>query len=323
MTKRILLIFGFLLSLTTQNIASISGPYPMLYSPYHDSPASRLTPQQQTLVQQAFRTLYNAFSYNHKICSTRGDCLRLDQTTLESFINSHPSHPANPMLQNISSLIRNDSQTQTFTTQWAIFQNLSQYRQTEYRQGLRIMPLRSQMVKKPWGTTWVQVPATFHQDDILTTLLDAIQKNHRNCSGYLNCQNSDLQIISRLQNSLSGEDPARLTLGNLFRTIKNQSDKQIFNTHLYLNLYNPLSPNWFDTAKKNQDKRQSQYGYTQWQDVLRSQNSLHWYSARITNGTPIATQNTGSFAPPYQPQKTKDRSLIRELIDFVKEYRKN
>lgn len=292
MMKKYTIMSVGIMVLTLQNAVAGGGamgplPLPFASQSYPPNPTSHMTPQQKIAVNQTLMNAQNAFQQNHLLCTSRGSCLNRDLTSIANFINKNPRHPAQPILQNIYNVIRHDSRRQKFTTQWVVFQNLSAHRQIEYRSGLRIVPIQPQTVKAAWGTTWITAPAQYNQDDVFTALLQQIDHHHKNCDEYITCLAGDLQIINGLYNRLAVTDPVRLSLTNLAQIIKRISNQKIFNTLVYLKLYNPLNPDWYDTLKKHKAKNIANYGHAEWQQVERSSPATTWRSARITNGTPI------------------------------------
>jgi hypothetical protein len=178
-------------------------------------------------------------------------------------------------------------------TQWVIFQNLSGKRQQEYRQGLRIYPIGEQMV---WTTRNEKQPAIYNQDDVLTRLLEELAHHHNNCQGYTGCLKRDLNIIANMQNRLAYNDPVRNTLQNIQNNIRDLASREIFNTILYLKLYNPLQSNWYEALQKHQSEKSVGYGRKEWQGIKRGTRPRRWIPARIMNGQP-----TGQAQ--YQSQK--------------------
>jgi len=302
-----------------------AGPYPTPYSPqpYQTIAPYPLSPQQVPYVRQAFSDMQYAFQHNHSVCRTRGECLRLDLASLTNFVNMNPSHPANPLFQNINNLIRTDSRNQKFTSQWVIFQNLSPQRQTEFRNGLRIAPVRPQKVNKALGVNWVTAPATFNQDDVFTAVLEEIDHRHKNCDGYIACLSADLQIINNVRNRLSQIDPIRTSLSMLREIVKNKGVQTKFDSSLYLKLYNPLSPDWYDAAKKHRAKHLAGTGYTEWHKIDRNPRQARWYSARITNGTPVTITPYGqspAFTPAPYPGNHGQKNTFKKVLNIAKEY---
>lgn len=328
MKKYIFLCFGALLqTLGNGKAHAMMGPLPSPYSSqtYQTNPASKMTPQQKAAVNQAFSWVQYTFQQNHTYrCHSREDCLNLDLGTLATFINSRSTHPARTLFQNIYNIIRQDARRQKFVTQWIVFKNLSQQRQTEYRNGIRIAPIQPQNVRALHGLTWIITPALFNQDDVFTDLLEQINHHHRNCEEYVTCLSGDLQIISALYSRLAPTDPVRTSLNRLSQTIKDLATRKIFNTSLYLILYNPLGMDWNNTLKKHKAKKIAAYGYAEWRQVEKSSRPVSWHSPRITNGTPL-TQNQ-NFRPNVQDMKStlqgskqigkewwnKDKHLFRE-----------
>ncbi|MGV8948668.1 MAG: hypothetical protein ACOH2E_04795 [Candidatus Paracaedibacter sp.] len=304
------------------------GPYPTPYNPqsYQTVAAYPVSPQQAPYIQRAFADMKYAFNNNHASCNTRGECLRRDLSSLTAFVNMNPSHPANPLFQKIYNLIRNDSKNQKFTSQWVIFQNLSPQRQNEFRDGLRIAPLRPQKVNKAWGAKWITAPALFNQDDVFTAVLQEIDHHHKNCDGYIGCLSADFQIINGVRDRLSNVDPARTSLSMLREIVRNKGNQAIFNSDLYLTLYNPLGPNWYDTARKHNAKHLAGTGYTQWHQIKQNSRQAKWYSARITNGTPVtitpSSQNPAFTPTPYPvaPGNPQKSNALKEILNVAKKY---
>jgi hypothetical protein len=87
-----------------------------------------------------------------------------------------------------------------------------------------------------------------------------------------------------MQNRLAYNDPARNTLQNLQDNIRNLASREIFNTILYLNLYNPLRPNWYEALQKHQSAKSVGYGRKEWQAIKKGTRPRRWISPRITNG---------------------------------------
>jgi hypothetical protein len=285
MKKRTALYCGIMIQTLSGFEARAMGPIPLPSQLYQVNPASGMTPQQKVDVQQAFSWVGATFQQNHNYCKSRGECLNLDLGALTNFINSHPTHPAKPLFQNVYNIIRQDSQQQKFVTQWVVFQNLSQHRQEEYRNGVRITPIRPQYVRTPAGST---APAFFNQDDVLTSLLQAIEHRHKNCEEYITCLSGDLQIIKSLHDRLALNDPVRSSLKNLKQIIKNLANQKIFNTNLYLTLYNPLSADWGNTLKKHKAKKIASYGYAEWRQIAKNSQAVSWHAPRMTNGIPLS-----------------------------------
>ena len=311
MKKYMNLCFGLFIAILGSLEVNAMGPVPYPYptqtsQTYQANPTYRMTPPQKLAVSQAFLWAQNAFLQNHKVCRSRGECLNLDLRSLANFISTHPSHPAQPMFHNIYNIIRLDSQHQKFVSQWVIFQNLSPSRQSEYRNGLRIDPIQPQYARAPWGMTWVSTPAFFNQDDVLTDLLQEVDHYHKNCNQFLTCLRGDLQIINNLYNRLATNDPVRLSLRNLSQNISNSSTRSLFNTTLYLNLYNPLSPDWNNTLTKHKAHKLASDGYTQWHQIEKSSRPASWQPPRLTNGTPIL-QNQPSL-----PTTPINKNTLRE-----------
>lgn len=304
-----------------------SGPYPS-YSPqpYQTVAPYPLSSQQAPYVRQAFADMEYAFQNNHVKCRTRGECLRLDLSSLMAFVNMNPGHPAIPLFENIYNLVRADSQRQKFSSQWVIFQNLSPQRQNEFRNGLRIAPLRPQKVKKPWGISWISAPATFNQDDVFTIVLEEVDHQHKNCEGYVGCVTADVQVINRVRDRLSTIDPVRTSLAMLREILKSKANQTIFNASLYLTLYNPLKPDWYDAIRKQQARHLAGEGYTQWHQIERNPHQAHWYSARITNGTPVTITPYGqgtAFTPapyPVAPGSPGQNNPFKQLLNVTKQY---
>ncbi|MBM3467805.1 MAG: hypothetical protein FJX71_00040 [Alphaproteobacteria bacterium] len=281
----------------TLNIKGMGGPFPSPYASTtsSDNPTYRMSNQQRDAVNRAFANAQNAVRQNHSLCSSRGDCIKLDTTTLTSFVNSNPNHPARPYFEDILGRIRYDVPRQKFGTEWVIYQNLSAQRQQEFRDGLRIVPFQPQLVRAAWGSQYISTPAYYNKDDVLTSLLQEISQSHRNCYDYIGCVSSDQQIIGSFINKLAPGDPVRDALTRLSYTIDFLSKRKVFDTDLYLRLHNPLNPDWYDTFRKNRTKEFAGYGLTEWQNVIRYSRPTRWYSARVTNGTPSRQQ-------PAQPQ---------------------
>ena len=304
--------------------ARIDGPFPTLYNPAQTIPPYPVTPQQKPYIRQAFNEMHYSFQQNHALSKDRNECLRLDLASLVNFVKSNPSHPATPLFQKIFKLIRSDFPNQKFAAQWVVFQNLSSQRQNEFRSGLRISPLRPQNVQKAWGVERITAPATFNQDDVFTVVLEEIEHQHKNCEGYAGCLSADLQTINRIRNSLSNIDPVRTSLSLLRELIKNKADHNIFNSQLYLTLYNPLSPDWYDATKKYKAKHIAGSGYSQWNQVRTNTRQTRWYSARVTNGTPVTITPVGqkpAFVPAPYPV-ARDNSL-KQFMNMAEKYAKD
>ena len=330
MKKTTMSLLGILL-VTVSHVEArwpASGPYPTPYTPqpYQTTAPYPLSSQQIPYVRQAFADMQYAFQHNHASCNTRGECLRRDLSSLMTFVNMNPSHPANPLFQKIYNLISTDSKAQKFTSQWVIFQNLSPQRQSEFRNGLRIAPLRAQKVNKAWGVNWITAPATFNQDDVFTVVLEEIDHHHKNCDGYLGCLSADLQIINGVRDRLSKVDPIRTSLSMLREIVKNKGIQARFNSDLYLTLYNPLSPDWYDTAKKHKAKHLAGTGYADWHQIKQNPSQAKWYSARITNGTPVTItphgQNPAFIPAPYPvaPGSAGQNNAFRQVLNVAKQY---
>jgi len=308
-----------------------TGPYPTPYAPqsYRIIAPYPYSSQQAPYIRQAFADMQYAFQNNHASCKTRGECLRRDLASLLTFINMNPTHPAVPLFQNIHNLIQTDSKNQRFTSQWVIFQNLSPQRQNEFRNGLRIAPLQPQRVNKAWGVRWITAPATFNQDDVFTFVLEKIDKHHNNCDSYIGCLSADLQIVSGVRDHLSKADPVRTSLSMLRVIIRTKANQTIFNTNLYLTLYNPLGPDWFDAARKHKAKHLAGAGYTEWHQIKQNPRQDKWYSARITNGTPVIMTPVGqspTFTPapyPTAPASPGQNNPFRQFFDMTKQYAKD
>jgi len=246
-----------------------------------------MTPSQRLAVQKAFIWADNAFKRNHAVCRSRGECLNFDLRSLTSYIHTYPNHPATPLFANIFNMIRFDSQHQKFVSEWVIFQKLSPARQSEYRSGIRVTPIQPQYVRAAWGATWISKPGFFNLDDVLTYLIQEIDHRHKNCNQYLNCLNGDLQYLTYLSNRLALGDPARNTLSRLRVDINTLANHKMFNTSLYLALYNPLNPAWNDVLRKHKAKKLAGYGYSEWRKIERSSRALRWQAPRFTNGASI------------------------------------
>lgn len=274
---------------------AMEGPYPLPFGAHPPSanPTSRMTAYQKKQVSEAFVHAQNAVKQNHTLCKSRTECLRLDLTTLQSFINSNLHHPATPLFQTLHKAVHHDAHHQTFITQWVIFQSLSWQRQQEYRGGLRVYPLPPSppLVKSYRGTTLITIPGHYNQDDVLTILLQEVDHHHKNCEEYAHCLSTDLKRITNLSQRLAPYDPTRLALKDLYQRIERTANQNIFNTSLYLNLYNPLSPNWHDTLSKHRAKKSTIYGRKEWRQVEKSSHPTRWkwIPARLINGQPAAT----------------------------------
>jgi hypothetical protein len=283
------------------------GPVPLPYptQTYQTNPIYRMTPQQRYALQQGFVWAQGAFRQNHSICRDRGECLKFDLQSLTNYITAWSRMPATPYFQEIYNVIKNDAMTQKFMSQWVVFQYLSPTRQTEYRTGLRVTPVRPQYVINYAGAA---TPAFFNQDDVLTDLLQHIDHQHKNCNQYITCRRGDLQIINNFYNRLAVADPVRQTLRTLYNSIANISAKRIFNTTMYLNLYNPMSQSWNDISRKYKARKIGTYGYAEWKQVERSSRATTWRAPRITNGTVIAQNQLGIYSsqlpPGYVPPVT-------------------
>lgn len=262
--------------------AKAIGPLPLPSHFYQTNPAFKMTPQQKTAVGQAFSWAQQMFNRNHTyLCKNRRDCLSLDLKALATFINSRPTHPARTIFQDIYNTIRQDSHRQKFVTQWVVFSNLSLERQQEYSKGIRVTPIQPLNARLPSGAL---TPAHFNQDDVFTDLLQTVDHSHKNCEGYISCLSADLQIIKHLHNRLAPTDPVRTSLKNLSQIINTMATQKIFNTDIYLKLYNPLSASWNDTLTKHKAKKITAYGYKEWQKVKKSSRAVSWRAPRITNG---------------------------------------
>lgn len=309
--------------------ARIDGPFPTLYNPVQTLPSYPVTPQQTPHIRQAFDDMHFSFQQNHALSKDRNECLRLDLASLANFVKSNPSHPATPLFRKIFTLIRSDFPNQKFAAQWIVFQNLSPQRQKEFRNGLRISPLQPQKVQKAWGVKWITAPATFNQDDVLTTVLEKIEQQHRNCEGYAGCLSADLQIIDGVRNRLSNIDPVRTSLSMLRELVRHKADQNIFNSELYLTLYNPLNPDWYDARKKFKAKHLAGAGYAQWNQVRISSPQPRWYSARITNGTLVTTTPVGqnpAFVPapyPVAPDNGTKNNPLKQFMSMAEKYAKD
>lgn len=279
------LALGLLMCFLGYFQAKAMGPIPMLNpgQTYQTNPAYKMTAQQRYAVSQAFAWAQNAFQRNHSVCRNRGECLNLDLRSLTGYINTYPQQLATRFFQNIFNIIRNDSVHQRFVSEWVVFQNLSPERQAEYRNGVRMTPIQPQNVITASGTS---TPAFFNQDDVFTDVLQSIDHHHKNCDQFVTCLRGDLQIINNFYERLSYADPVRAALQRLSRIISTLATQKMFNTSLYLDLYNPLSPNWSDVARKQKAKKLGSYGYSEWKKVERSSRPSSWRTPRITNGTP-------------------------------------
>lgn len=311
--------------------ARIDGPFPTLYNPVQTIPPYPVTSQQTPYIRQAFEEMHFSFQQNHALSKDRNECVRLDLASLVNFVRSNPSNPAVPLFRKIYTLIRSDFPNQKFAAQWVIFQNLSPQRQNEFRNGLRISALQPQKVQKAWGVKWITAPATFNQDDVFTVALEEVEKQHRNCEGYAGCLSADLQIINNVRNSLSNIDPARTSLSMLREIVRHKADQNIFNSDLYLTLYNPLSPDWYDARKKFKAKHIAGAGYTQWDQVrtYTPHQNWRWYSARVTNGTPVtitpAGQKPAFVSAPYPvaPDNNTRNNPLKQFVDMAQQYAKD
>jgi hypothetical protein len=289
------------------------GPFPLPTNPqlaFQTNPTAYMTSNQRAWVKYGFDWIQGAFQQNRKVCNTRAQCLNLDLNSLATYIQRYPAHPESTMLKNISNLIRQDSMRQKFVSQWIVFQNLSPMRQTDYRAGLRITPIQPQNVLAPWGMTFVSTPAFFNQDDVFTEVLQEIDHFHKSCSEYVGCLRGDLQIIRNVSNRLASNDPLRTALYNpydpnaksLYNKIAGAANNKLFDTFLYLQLYNPLNASWNDTFLKHKAKKFAGYGYAEWKNVEKgASRPSRWQYPRVTNGTPTTQYQTyGTPQTPYQ-----------------------
>jgi hypothetical protein len=298
--KKYVYLWG-LCSVGIQPMAALQGPVSHYAPPpfYQNSPASTLTQNQQYHVGRAFENIKAAFKVTHSRCQSRKDCLKQDLAVLQNFFVDHPTHPANPFLHDLNNAILHDSAHHIFTTQWVVFQKLSPQRQKEYRDGLRVFPLQKKMVQTHQGMQ----QATYNQDDVLTRLLEELAHHHKNCQGYTGCLTRDLNIIANLQNRLADHDPVRNTLRDVYNNVQYLASREIFNTTLYLNLYNPLRSNWSEVLQKHQSKKSVGYGRKEWQAIKRSSRASRWVLARITNDQP-----TKRVSQPQQSQHPQNQT---------------
>jgi|GEM_PF-3304562 len=328
MTKRTILCLSVVFFATSVgNAMNYAGPFPMPYpaQTYNTTnPTSHMDFKQRLSVQEAFKFIQNSFQINHNQCETRGACLNLDLTALLNYIRYHPNHPVNPIFRNIYTIIHQDARHQIFTTQWVIFKNLSPQRQQEFRNGLRILPLKPQMVRVRKGNNWITAPAYYDQDDVLTVLLEEIEHSHRSCTEYTSCLSNDQQILKSLYNRLDAADPTRRALSELSQIIKNLSDHYPFDTTFYLNLYNPLGPDWYDILKKHKVKHLTAYGHQEWKQTQQNTRALNWYLARPTNGQIINQTPTQQGFRTYSKQEwPRIRSSLQEHGQPLREWWQN
>lgn len=288
MKNIIFFMFGILTHILCAHSTSASGPFPMPYSyhTYPTNPANKMTPQTRYAVQQAFLWAQGAFQQNHSVCRNRNECLSFDLQSLQQYIQRNPNHPATQFFQDIYNIIRHDAAHQKFVSEWVIFQNLSPARQMEFRNGLRVTPVRPQYVVTPSGAV---TPAFFNLDDVLTDLLQEIDHDHRSCELYNACLQRDLLRVNNMYSRLTAGDPARLSLSNLYQNIVNisSSARNRFDTNLYLNLYNPISTSWYDLSRKYKARKQATYGYYEWKKIEKTSRPTSWHAPRYTNGRTI------------------------------------
>ena len=188
------------------------------------------------------------------------------------------------MFTKIHNTIRHDSQYQKFVTQWVIFENLSTQGKDQYYKGIRLNQILPQTVITRLGErTW----AHFNQDDVLTDLLQKVDHHHKNCNEFITCLRGDIKILNHLHQNLAPTDPLRPFLKILEKNIENLASKVIFDTILYLKLYNPLTPDWNDTLKKHKAKKTTAYGYKEWRKIEKNSRAVNWRAPRVTNGQPL------------------------------------
>jgi hypothetical protein len=287
---------------------------------YQTNPMYRMSIAQKATVKNAFIWAQNAFQRNHSVCRNRDECLSLDLQTLRNYINNYPKSTANIFFKDIYNIIYHDALRQKFTTQWVIYQQLSPARQADFRNGLRITPVQSRNVMGPNGTI---TPAFYNQDDVFTDLLQEVDHHHKNCDQYITCLRGDLTIIDNIDRRVNVNDPIRYSLRNLKAIITTEARVKIFDTSLYLNLYNPFSPNWYDMTKRHKAKKLSSYGYQQWKQIERSSRAVTWLNPRFTNGAP-QSYSPGSPVyqqpqPQYQPQPQPAQSgSFRSYVEGIR-----
>lgn len=322
--KKIILISLGIIILTNSNVFAYAQwqpmgplPTPIPNQNYQPNPVNRMSPSQRYAVNQTFINAERAFQQNHLLCSTRANCLQLDLNSLSDFIYRNPYHPARPLIQNVYNIIRRDAYHQKFTTQWVIFQQLSPQRQAEYQQGLRFVPIQPQSVQTYVGGVWVTAPAQFNQDDVFTALLQEEEHYNRNCDVYDTCLTGNIQIIRNLYNRLAVSDPVRPSLSKLAQMIKNVANRQIFNTIVYLRLYNPLNRlDWDDVLQKHKAKNVANYGHDEWKKIEKSSRANTWHSARITNGSPVDSNDP--LRARIQAQKKTAKDWLQENKETLK-----
>lgn len=338
MKKIIAVSLGLLLQGLGTTDANAIGPFPMPTSPnvyYQTNPTAYMTPNQKAWVKYGFDWAWKAFQQNRLTCQTRAQCLHADLNALQTYVNQYPNHPESTMLKNIHNLIKQDAQQQKFVSQWIVFQSLSPSRQAEYRSGLRITPIQSQSVMAPWGMTSVSKPAFFNQDDVLTQILQQIVHFHKNCNQYVTCLRGDINIIRNVLNRLAPNDPVRGLLSNpnypsgnsLIERIEGMATSKLFNSFLYLKLYNPLDTSWSDTFRKHKAKKLAGYGYTEWKSVEKSSSPpTRWKYPTVTNGAPITQYqayqqpygNQGYFMAQKEKKKENFFGKVIESGDFLR-----
>jgi hypothetical protein len=91
-------------------------------------------------------------------------------------------------------------------------------------------------------------------------------------------------------------------------------------------LYNPLRPDWYDTTRKHKAKHLAGTGYAEWHQIDKNPRPTKWYSARITNGTPVTITPYGqnpAFTPapyPVTPGNPGQNNAFKQILNVAKQY---
>ncbi len=247
---------------------------------HHSSKEHRYSSSKDQL-DTIFDDLTRKFQYAQDTCTSRQNCLREEKKILVNKSQSlGKNHPVYKNLQDLLSLMDNQSQRDFYVTQLYLFKSMTPEAQEDYESGLRISSL-DQHPPKTTRRSYDNRPSIHHYvlDDILNIAIQKIEKNHKQCSSRNRCLESDKALLSQLAQQLDYRDPALRALSKIIKNIDQQADRQIFDGISLIKMYRDKGVQKTSQAMvKSKDAQR-------WIDIKKSASHQFFKKARTTGYT--------------------------------------
>jgi hypothetical protein len=252
-------------------------------------------------------------------CRNRQDCLEEVNKALSGLLSKTSNQAAQKYLRDIMENIRVESDKDIFITQLLVWGRLSAERQNEFRNGVRIKPLEGALQKagvsrSTGGSGQSQQVSSpkFHPDDVMTNLIQQIDKNHQSCQGRRVCLEGDLSVIQRLESQMDRDDPVKYDLKSLSEEITMEANRDLFDPIPVFEKFRAEFSGQEAVVTRNHSREMEK----KWNDIRGSGRATQWRDARVLNVKEMKKQKKDQSKQAFQ--KMGEEALENVLGGFAK-----